>query len=284
MLLVPIIVFYLAVVFFKIFWGITGKNLSLLADGLDSVKNVVTLVIAFFFSRISRKGVDETHHFGHTKYDSLGAVVISIFQIFVSGITMTVVFFKFGQIPEEKSVDHSFFSFILMFFVVFGVYFASKRYRSESIRAEFWHEFSDLIQTGFVLISTYISVNYFPLVNSIFALFVSLFLLCSGIRTFLRVEKFIMDWAPPPSVISAVKEIVSKHKNVLLRENRLSISAENKVRVELTIQLEGNIFLQEAHNISHIIEKDIKDKLKDIGFEVENIVIHVEPSGAHIVN
>lgn len=277
-----ILLFYSVVVILKIFWGAEGKNLGLLADGLDSVKNVATLLIAFLFSRISLKERDETHHFGHTKYDSLGAIIISFFQVFVAGIMITVVFFKFGQVPEAKSVRDSFVSFLLMALVVLGVFFSARRYKSEAISAEFWHELTDLIQTAFVLISTYVSVKYLPIVNSIFALFIAFLLLISGIRTFLRVEKFIMDWAPPSVVLNSIESVVSKYKNVFLRENKSLMSAERKLRIELTLQIDGNATLTEAHEIAHLIEEDVKTRVSDMGFEVENIVIHVEPKGSHI--
>lgn len=281
MIIFAVICFYFVVVFLKIYWGIRGDNLGLFADGLDSVKNLATLLTAAIFSKVSLKGVDDTHHFGHTKYDSFGAVIIAISQLFFSGITITFVLLKFGQVPAESSVRDSLISFLFMIFVVLGMYFSLRTYKSESIRAEFWHEFSDLVQTGFVLLSTYVSVKYFSLVNSVLALLIALFLLFNGVRTIWRVEKFIMDWAPPPYVMSAIEKVVSNYKNVYLRENKSLMSSEKKVRVELTIQVEGDMLLSEAHNFSHIIEDNVRKKLKEIGFEVENIVIHFEPSGAH---
>ncbi len=279
-LLYAILVFYTIVVLLKIIWGISGSNLSLLADGLDSLQNIFTLSTAVFFFRLSQKGRDETHHFGHTRYDAFGALLVGVFQIFVSGILGTVTLFKFGMVPEKESLKTSVISLFLMIGVTSGLFYASKKLKSEVISAEFFHEFIDLVQTAMVVFSTYLSIELRPEINSVFAFFISILLFSSGVRSIWRAEKFLLDWAPPPELISDMRKVIES-QGVRLRDIKVSLLAQQKIRVEINVQADGELTLEEAHRISHQIEDEMRREAKQLGFEIENCTVHVEPMGAH---
>jgi cation diffusion facilitator family transporter len=274
------LVFYSVVVLLKIIWGITGKNLALFSDGLDSLKNIFTLSLSIFFLEISRRGRDLTHHWGHKKYDSFGSLVIGIFQIFISGVSGTYIVFRFNQVPSSHSIITSFVSFLLMIFVVLSLFFVSRRLKSESIRAELLHEATDLVQSFFVFISTFISVNYIGFINSAFALAVAAALLFNGILTIWRAEKFLLDWAPPQSVLQKIEDILSE-SNVSVRDIKASLSSSNTLRLEVTLQVDGQTPIFDAHQIAHSVEDKIISELGKIGVKVENCSVHVEPIGAH---
>ncbi|MDT7906901.1 MAG: cation diffusion facilitator family transporter [Candidatus Calescibacterium sp.] len=276
-----ILVFYSFVVALKIIWGITGKNLALFSDGVDSLKNIFTLSLSIFFWNLSRSGRDITHHWGHIKYDSFGSLIIGIFQIFISGVSGTYIIFKFNQIPQKSSLMTSFFSFVLMIFVVLSLFLISRKLKSEAIRAELLHETTDLIQTLFVFISTFVSINYISFINSAFALFIASVLLLNGILTIWRAEKFLVDWAPPRNVLQKIESILSESR-VSTRDIKASLSSNNTLRLELILQVDGQTPISEAHKIAHSIEEKITLELEKIGVKVENCSIHIEPLGAHM--
>jgi len=273
-----IIVFYVIVVLLKIIWGISGDNLSLLGDGLDSLKNIITLSIASFFFKLSQKGPDETHHFGHIRYDVFGSLIVGVFQIFISGILGTFTIFKFGMVPKSESLQTSIISFFLMIVVVFGLFYVSKKIGSEVIRTEFFHELVDLIQTASVVISTYLSINVKPEINSVFALFIAFLLFIFGVRSLWRAERFLVDRAPSSKIVNEMKKIIES-QGVQLRKIKASLTAHQKLRVEINIQIDGKTPLYDAHRISHIVEDKLIKEMKNLGFEIENCAVHIEPLG-----
>lgn len=273
MVLVTII--YLLSTVLKIFWGIKDNNLSMLSDGLDSVKNVVTLSTSYIFFRVSQQRADITHHFGHGKYDIFGAVIIGAFQIFFAGITITASILKFGESPLETSLLHSVISFVIMVVVVLSVFYFARKYKSEALKAEIWHELSDLVQSLLVILSTFLSIRYFPYINSFFAMSVSVILLIGGIRAILLIEKFLLDKAPPAVVTSVISKV--NMEKVSIKDVKSLVSGKNKVRIELTIGIDGEMQLGQAHKLGHEIESEIVERLKNIGWIVENFVIHIEP-------
>ncbi len=278
--LLSTLVFYSVVVVLKILWGITGKNLALFSDGLDSLKNIFTLSLSIFFLRISSQERDLTHHWGHKKYDSFGSLVIGIFQIFISGVSGTYIIFRFNQVPSSSSIFTSLVSFLLMIFVVLSLFFVSHRLKSEAIRAELLHEATDLVQTFFVFISTFISVNYIGFINSALALIIAVVLLFNGILTVWRAEKFLLDWAPPRNILQKIEDILSE-SNVSFRDIKASLSSSSTLRLEITLQVDPQAPIFVAHQIAHSVEDKIISELGKMGVKVENCAVHIEPLGAH---
>ena len=68
----------------KLVVGIIFNSISLIADGLDSVLDVVSATIAGIGEKISRKPPDKDHPFGHQKFQLISSLVIVITMIISS--------------------------------------------------------------------------------------------------------------------------------------------------------------------------------------------------------
>ncbi len=61
--------------------GIIGNSPALLADGINSTSDVVYYLVVALFIRASRKPADDEHPYGHTQFESIGALVVGAFVI-----------------------------------------------------------------------------------------------------------------------------------------------------------------------------------------------------------
>ena len=61
--------------------GILGQSPALLADGINSTSDVVYYLVVSFFVRAAEKPADDDHPYGHTQYESIGALVVGAFVI-----------------------------------------------------------------------------------------------------------------------------------------------------------------------------------------------------------
>ncbi len=59
--------------------GILGSSPALLADGINSTSDVVYYLVVSGFVRRD-KPADDEHPFGHTQYESVGALVVGAFR------------------------------------------------------------------------------------------------------------------------------------------------------------------------------------------------------------
>ena len=64
--------------------GIFSHSSALLADGINSTSDVVYNTAVAIFIRASRKPADEDHPYGHSQFESIGALVIAAFIITIA--------------------------------------------------------------------------------------------------------------------------------------------------------------------------------------------------------
>ncbi|MFH2060092.1 MAG: cation diffusion facilitator family transporter [Pseudomonadota bacterium] len=67
--------------FVKVSVGIIGHSQGLLADGINSVSDVIYFVVVKIFVRLSGKPADSEHPYGHHQLESIAALVVGAFVI-----------------------------------------------------------------------------------------------------------------------------------------------------------------------------------------------------------
>ena len=65
----------------KLGLGILGHSRALLADGVNSISDVVYFLVVKFFVKLSDKPADTEHPFGHYQYETIAALVVGAFVI-----------------------------------------------------------------------------------------------------------------------------------------------------------------------------------------------------------
>jgi len=66
---------------FKLAAGIFGHSQALLADGVNSISDVVYFIVVRIFTSLSAKPADPEHPYGHHQFESISAVVVGAFVI-----------------------------------------------------------------------------------------------------------------------------------------------------------------------------------------------------------
>ena len=91
---------------FKFFAAFFGHSAAMLADAVHSLSDFVTDIIVILFVRISAKPEDESHDYGHGKYETLATAIIGILLLFVgfgilwSGVSSIYRFLQGGSLQE----------------------------------------------------------------------------------------------------------------------------------------------------------------------------------------
>jgi len=65
----------------KVSVGVVGRSPALLADGVNSISDVVYYVVVRVFMVLARQPADEEHPFGHERLESIGALVTGSFVV-----------------------------------------------------------------------------------------------------------------------------------------------------------------------------------------------------------
>ena len=65
----------------KLTAGILGHSQALLADGINSISDVVYFLVVKLFVKLAGKSADNEHPYGHYQYETIAALVVGAFVI-----------------------------------------------------------------------------------------------------------------------------------------------------------------------------------------------------------
>ncbi|MEM1508609.1 MAG: cation diffusion facilitator family transporter [Thermofilaceae archaeon] len=259
----------------KILGGLISGSTALLADGSDSLLNVVSGVIAYKSFCEAGKPPDEEHPYGHSKFEIYGSMLILVFMVATfSFVGFIAVDRLLHGLPETINPIGVLFASISlsMNFIVSGLL---KLWGRESPVAvtESRHVTLDVVEgivtlagvsLGATLSSAYDAVAAFILLVLV-TIFVS--------RTLRELRKEVLDTSPPSVFIQDIEEVLSSISGVVgFHDLRARVSA-GRVYADVHLVVEGNVSVEKAHEICDTIERKLKDRFND----KIDIIIHVEP-------
>lgn len=265
----------------KIIVGILSGSLAVISDGIDSLTDVVISIVMIFTARIMRKPPSEKYVFGYEKAESIATKVLSMI-IFYAGLQM--LFFSVQQIIASESkplpgiiaIYVTVFSILGKGFLAFHQYRQGDKIQSSMLKANALNMRNDvLISTGVLLGLVFTFIFQLPILDSITGLIISGFIIKSAIGIFMDSNVELMDGVKDITVYDKIVEAVAKVPGAYNPHRMRSRQIGSLYVISLDIEVDGNITLNEAHNISEAVVESIK-------FTVENvydIVVHVEPKG-----
>ena len=262
---------------FKVGAGIFGQSSAILADGIHTLSDVLTTFVVMIGLKVSSKQADECHPYGHEKYESVFAKIISIFLL-LTGIFIGYEAIKMlysGDIKEPNSI--ALFAAFLSILVKEGMYWYTlkigKKIKSLSMQADAWHHRSD----AFSSIGTFAGILGarlgFKLLDPLAGIVVSLFVIKVAIDLYIKSVKELVDESASKEVVKLIEEKVLQVKEVKGIKNLKTRVFGSKIYVDLEIFVDSNISVKEGHDIAEKIHDKLEMEVEDI----KHCMVHVEP-------
>ncbi len=274
--LIIILVANLLVAGLKIIIGTMSKSASMTADGFHSLSdgssNIVGLIGIYFAS----KPEDKEHPYGHSKYETLAGLFISIMLFFAGGKVILGAFerFKDPVIPEITIVSLLvlIFTLIVNIFVSVGEYRKGKELNSQILISDSMHTRSDIyISLGVLGTLIGIKLGLPIIIDPIASLLVAGFILHAGYEIFKENSDVLLDGEAIDS--EHIRDIVMSFEDVKDSHKIRSRSSINDIYVDLHILIEPKLNIQESHELVHDIEDAIRDRFnKNL-----HLNAHIEP-------
>ena len=79
----------------ELFAGIKANSISIIANSMHSGIDGLNNVVLFFLVKIAAEPADEKHHYGHSKFETLGALAVVAFR---RSLTLSA----FGEINQKS--------------------------------------------------------------------------------------------------------------------------------------------------------------------------------------
>lgn len=265
----------------KIVAGLVSGSLAVVADGVDSSADIITSIITLITARILTKPPNRKYPYGYDKADTIATKVLS-FIIFFAGAQLLITTIKklvtggSTELPGKLAIYVTVISILGKLLLSFQQYRTGRRTNSAMLIANAKNMQSDILISASVLIGL-ISIYVFkmPLLDTIAALLVSLWVLRVALKIFRETSLELMDGTKDctiyDKIFDAIEAVEGAHHPHRVRARNIG----HKVMIAIDLEVKGELTLHEAHEIAHKVEDSIKSKIDN----VFDVAIHIEPIG-----
>ena len=265
----------IAVAITKTLYGYSTESISMLSDGLHSFFDGSSNVIGLIGLWVASRPPDEDHPYGHRKFETLSTMVIALL-IFIAGIEILKKAYHGFTSPHEITVTS--LSFVIMGITLLintGVMLyetkKGKELKSDFLLADAMHTKTDIYVSLSVIISLVAAMNGYPLIDVAVSVIIALLIA----RTGFSILKHATDVLTDSTRISPeeIMDIVCKINGIKGCHGIRTRGKEGAVNVDLHLLVDPEIRIEDAHNLTHIVEDTIKIEFPS----VIDIIIHTEP-------
>ena len=260
--------------------GLMSGSYALVSEGAHTLSDVATSVIAYIGFRIGQKPADDDHLIGHGRAEALSGLLIVVFLVIVAYEIITGAFDKIFH-PELITIPDT-YAAIMAVFGIFVNYSISeyiikigKEIRSPAIVADGKHQKTDIFSSVAILIGVVISNIGYPILDPIVGLIIGLLILKTAYEIAKENIDNIMGKIPSEDLINKIKKVANKTPQAQGAHNIKVDYLGSYVTVSLHIQLDGNMTLNESHEIVHNVQNNILEKIP----EVKLVMVHACPIG-----
>lgn len=268
----------------KVLAGVFGHSAAMIADGIHSISDLASDIVVLVFVRISSKGEDRDHEYGHGKFETLATLIMSLIlivvaaQLMASGIRTIAGVLSGEAIPSPK--------YIALVAAVVSIVSKEWLYRytvkagneldSPVVVANAWHHRSDALSSVGSLVGIAGAMflgSKWTMLDPLASCCISIAIFVVAVKMAVPSLKELLDVSLPQdmeqkiiAVSSAVPGVMNVH-GLKTRRNGPSIIMEAHIVVE------PSITVVQAHNIATAVEDALKHSF---GNETQ-ISLHIEP-------
>lgn len=259
-------------------WVLTG-SVSVLSSLLDSLLDVLASLVNLFAVRHALTPADREHRFGHGKAEPLAGLAQAAF---ITGSALLLLVEAARRLGAPQPVEHGevgiavmAISIVLTIALVAYQRHVASRTGSVAISADRLHYAGDLLLNGSVIVSLVLASWFgFSVADPLFGVAIGLYILVSAARIGRSSLDLLMDRELPDEKRSEIRAIVLKHPEVRSMHDLRTRSSGLSVFIQFHIEMDPEISLRRAHEISDAVEADV---LK--AFPSAEVLIHQDPEG-----
>lgn len=265
---------------FKFIAGFLGHSSALVSDAIHSASDVFSTIIVIIGVKISSKAADAGHQYGHERFESLAAILLSI----LLGITgLGIGYAGIEDILNQKYLLDQTPSIITVVAAITsilakeGMYWytrhGAKLINSDILMADAWHHRSDSLSSIGSLIGVVGARAGFMILDPLAAILICGFILKVAVSIFRDGTDKMVDKALSSSLTQQIKNDILNTKGVIDIDDMRTRKFGNKAYVDVEISVYGEQSLNEAHNIAVAVHNKIESSYP----QVKHCMVHINP-------
>lgn len=262
----------------KVIIGLVGHSSSIVADGIHSMTDVFTTVIAFVGVRLSAKKADEDHQYGHEKFEPVMSKVLATVLI------VTALLIGYNGIKNMFNVEALVKPSVLNLFAA-GISIVTKEWmyhytvkaankiNSGALKADAWHHRSDAMSSIGSLIGVGGAILGFQFFDPLAAVVIAVIILKVAVDIYLKSVDEVMDKSANDETIQLIRDTATAVDGVLSIDLLLTRQHASVLYVDMEIGVKGDLTLWKAHDIAEEVHEEIEKHIPT----VKHCMVHVNP-------
>lgn len=224
----------LAFTVIEIIGGLYTNSIAILSDAVHDLGDSMSLGLAWYFDRLSRRGRTAKNTYGYRRYSLLGGLITGIVLVIGLGF---VFWNAVGRLFSPEPVDASGMMVLAIIGVVFNGAAVLKVKRGSSLTEKVvsWHLLEDTLGWLAVLVGAAIMAVWdLPIIDPLLSIGISVFVLWNVARNLRKVFNVFIQKVPEAFDVNAFEKAVLAHPKVLSMHHTHSWTVDGEVHVLTT--------------------------------------------------
>jgi cation diffusion facilitator family transporter len=259
----------------KLFYGWLTRSASMTADGFHSFSDGSSNIIGLIGIWIASRPIDETHPYGHRKYETLTSIGISILLSLVcfNVVREGVLRFLHPIVPQVNV--NSFLVMGITLVINIAVMIYENRMgivlKSDILISDALHTRSDILTSSSVIV-TLIGIKLgYPILDPIVSMVIAGFIGYAAVEILKESSRVLSDGVAIP--IQEIERVVLSIRGIRECHQIRSRGSGDDIHIDLHVLVDPGMDVHRAHHLSYAIENKIKRDFRG----VTDVVVHMEP-------
>jgi cation diffusion facilitator family transporter len=265
----------------KITGGILGHSFALVADGIESLADILSSMVVYVGLKYAVKPRDDNHPYGHGKAEPIAALAVGLALV---GAAISIAVQSLREIVTPHALPAPFTLIVLAGVLVIKeilfqyVVRIGKEIDSLAVQTDAWHHRSDAITSALAFVGISIALiggAGWESADDWAALLASFIILYNAFGQVRPALAELSDVAPPKTIQDQVKAVAKLVPGVEDLEKCLVRKMGLEFYVDLHVIVDGALSVREGHRIAH----EVKDAILDAYPRIAEVLVHIEPGG-----
>jgi len=262
----------------KVIAGVIGNSQALIIDGIHSLSDLLTDILVLVASRHASHGPDESHPYGHGRFETAATLALGAFLVLVAGGIMwdsveRLLHTADAQTPTAIALYAALFSILANEGLYWYTLFVARRIDSKLLRANAWHHRSDAVSSIVVLIGVAGAMLGHGWLDLAAALIVGAMVAKIGWDLGWGAMRELVDESLEEEKVGEIQGIIRDIPGVsslhMLRTRRQG----HEAMADVHVQVSPWISVSEGHMIAIAVEERIKAGIE----EITDVTVHIDP-------
>lgn len=264
--------------------GLLGHSAALIADALHSVSDFITDFVVLVFVRISAKPQDQSHGYGHGKFETMATfliglgLVVAALGVMMSGVRMLADWWQGQPLEKPKPIALwiALFSVIVKELLFWYTISKGHRLNSQAMIANAWHHRSDALSSVVAALGIGGAIglgNQWLVLDPLASIVVGLILLKVAWNVLKNCMGELTEQSLPAETEHEIMRIIESFADVQEPHNLRTRRIGNSIAIDVHVRMEGNLTLDTVHSRASTIE----NKLKEHFGPQTHVTLHMEP-------